>query len=121
MVSDACVECTIDNCGDCEDDAADCVTCKNGYGLTDTDPKTCLACAEGCRRCYSKCDRGCYECYDSSKSVTSCGCATNETFDAVTGNCNANPSADTSSSGDEASANILKFAVIVLIALLALL
>jgi len=122
-IAGTCTACTVSNCFYCST-AALCTSCMAGYGLN-ADGSACGACSEGCSTCSSNCQRSCTLCLGTGRTAPNCSCG-GETpvWNATTMTCDgetvpeAEPEGDTGSSG---SANILKFAVIVLIALIALL
>merc|ERR1712159_61360 len=96
-----------------------------GYGAAQ-DGKSCLACADGCAACSSQCMRSCSMCIETGKSAPNCGCASGEKWSSSKGKCDGEEMpeptpAPTPAPVTDSSANIMKFAVIVLIALLALL
>merc|ERR1711939_984626 len=123
----ACVACKVTNCADCADNEAECKTCKAGYSA-DEKKKTCLKCADGCAACSSDCMRSCTKCVEKTKTAPSCGCAANEKWNATAGKCDGEvappkteqPTNTGKTEEKKASANFLKFAAIVLVALTAL-
>merc|ERR1711988_2030428 len=121
LISGVCTACTVTNCMTCNSAAATCDTCMSGYGMT-ADAASCLACAEGCMTCSSNCKRSCTACFESTKTAPNCECASGETWNSTTNTC-ATAAAETTTTAtpSSSSANILKFAAMVLIALIALL
>jgi len=122
-IGTACEAC-ITNCESCTAKTT-CAKCMPGYNFT-LDAKTCGECAEGCSHCYSNCARGCSKCFDKNKSPPSCGCDTGSTWNKVTKMCDkaaakTTAATTTPATTPSASANILKFAAIVLISLISLL
>jgi len=122
-VGTACTKC-IANCADCTA-ATTCAKCMPGYNFT-LDAKTCGECAEGCSHCYSQCARGCAKCFDAKKKPPNCACAAGTTWNKTTKKCDAaaaktTAATTTPTAASTASANLLKFAAIVLISLISLL
>jgi len=123
LIAGVCTSCTVANCGSCAA-AAVCSSCMAGYGMSLVGD-ACNACTEGCSMCSSNCERSCTMCLGTGRTAPNCSCSgTTPVWNSTTLTCDGEsvPEAepDTSSGGDS-SANVLKFAVIVLIALIALL
>jgi len=121
LISDVCTACTVTNCSDCS--SADvCTMCNSGYGISETGD-ACSACADGCAECSSNCMRSCTACAGEGRTAPNCGCADDETWNSATSTCDGEAEAESEpdTSSGNTSANILKFAAMVLLALLALL
>jgi len=122
LIGVACAECTVTNCMACTAVATTCTACNAGFGMN-ADGSECGACSEGCSECSSNCERSCTDCLGTGRTAPNCSCSgATPVWNATTMECDGEAeveSVEVESSGDS-SANILKFASIVLIALLAL-
>merc|ERR1711918_25402 len=76
-----------------------------------------------CAECSSNCMRSCTACAGEGRTAPNCGCADDETWNSATSTCDGEAEAESEpdTSSGNTSANILKFAAMVLLALLALL
>merc|ERR1712083_134284 len=123
LIGNVCTECTVTNCAACTATAATCTACEAGYGMSETGD-ACSACSEGCAECSSNCERSCTVCLGTGRTPPNCSCSgSTPVWNATTMTCDGEtePESETEPDTSDSSANILKFAVIVLIALLALL
>merc|ERR1711959_20744 len=120
-IAGTCTACTVANCFYCT--SADvCSSCVAGYGMM-TDGSACHACSEGCASCSSNCERSCTLCLGTGRTAPNCSCSgATPNWNATTLTCDGEtvPEAEPTDTGST-SANILKFAGIVLVALIALL
>lgn len=76
--------------------------------------------------CHSQCERSCTMCFDKKKTAPNCKCDAGTTWNATKNVCekaaaNAGAATAVQAPAAAASANVLKFAMIVLISLIALL
>jgi len=123
LIGSVCTECTVTNCMTCTATAATCTACMAGYGMSETGD-ACNACTEGCAACSSNCERSCTMCLGTGRTAPNCSCSgSTPVWNATAMTCDGEtePESETEPDTSDSSANILKFAVIVLIALLALL
>lgn len=114
--------CTVDNCATCSA-AAVCSMCGVGYSHV-MDGSECKACSDGCSECASQCS--CQMCVETGKTAPNCGCAADETWSASKMICDGEAVPETMSDDGSgavaaASANVMKFFVSALVALIAFL
>merc|ERR1712072_1538237 len=101
----------------CTATAATCTACMSGCGMSETGD-ACSACTEGCAACSSNCERSCTLCLGTGRTAPNCSCSGDTpNWNATSLSCDGEtpPEAEPSTSSSDSSANILKFAVIVLI------